>query len=305
MNELPKISVQIPTYNQARFIPEAVNSVLKQQYPNVEVIIADDNSSDDTEKIMQSYSRDERVKYFKNPQNLGRIGNYQKSLYQYCTGDWVINLDGDDYFDDDNFISDAVKLVTENSQDNVLVFQANHNLQKIKKIFSNCKVLNEDAVLIDGPDYFINYYKVQRFRHCATMYNRTKALPLNFYSFDCLFTDFNSVAKLLLAGKIIISGKPVAQWREHADNESGGLNEQNIVKELKSIEDLAAFAKPYFSEKELQHWEKKMKAYMLTTYIELLTKRPVTLKSFKYIIRNLSWNSIYFRQLFKFLFIKP
>jgi len=305
MNELPKISVQIPTYNQARFIPVAVNSVLKQQYRHIEVVIADDNSSDDTEKIMRSYGGDDRVKYFKNPQNLGRIGNYQKSLYQYCTGDWVINLDGDDYFNDDRFIADAVKLVTENSQDNVLVFQANHNLQKVKNIFSNHKILNEDAVLINGPDYFINFYKVQRFRHCATMYNRSKALPLNFYSFDCLFTDFNSVAKLLLTGKIIISGKPVAQWREHAGNESGGLNEKNITKEIKSIEDLAAFAKPYFTEMELQHWEKKMKAYMVTTYIELLTKRPVTLKSFKYIISKLSWNSIYFRQLFKFLFIKP
>jgi len=304
MELLPTISIQIPTYNQAAYIAEAVDSVLQQVYQNTEVIIADDKSKDDTQKVIEKYTGDKRVKYFKNANNLGRIGNYQQSLYNYCTSQWAVNLDGDDYFYDKNFLSDATELILKNPEEHVVVFQANHNLEKIKTIFKNCKVLNKDAVLIDGKDYFINFYKVQRFTHCATMFNRQEALKLNFYSFDCLFTDLNSIAKLLLTGKIIISGKTVACWRQHNDNQSGGLNEKNIEQEFLSIEDMAAFATPYFTTTQLQHWQKKMKAYMITTYIELLIYRPISAKSFKYIIGNFSFNMIYLKQVFKYFFYK-
>jgi glycosyltransferase involved in cell wall biosynthesis len=304
MDSLPSISVQIPTYNQAIYIAETVNSVLQQDYNNLEIIIADDNSKDETGKIIENFKNDARVKYFKNVNNLGRVGNYHKSLYNYATGKWAVNLDGDDFFCDTKFLSGAIKLIKENEEENIVVYQANHNLDKIKTIFKNCKILSEDAVLIDGPTYFINYYKVKRFRHCATMFNREEALKLNFYSFDCLFTDFNSISKLLLTGKIIISGKTVAHWRQHDDNESGGLNEQNIKKEINSIEDIAAFAVPYFTKEQIEYWEKKMKAYIIATYIELLTKRKITLKAFKYILKNSSFNFIYFKQLLKFLIVK-
>lgn len=304
MNNLPSISVQIPTYNQAKYITETVNSVLQQDYNDFEIIIADDNSNDETEKIIDNFKNDARVKYFKNVNNLGRVANYHKSLYKYATGKWAVNLDGDDFFCDTKFLSGAIRLIKQNEEENIVVYQANHNLGKIKTIFKNCKILSDDAVLIDGPTYFINYYKVQRFRHCATLFNREEALKLNFYSFDCLFTDFNSMAKLLLTGKIIISGKAVAHWRQHNENESGGLNEQNIKKEINSIEDIAAFAASCFTKEQIQHWEKKMKAYIITTYIELLTKRKITLKAFKFIIKNGSLHSIYFKQLLKFLIFK-
>lgn len=301
METLPKISVQIPTFNQEKFLKEALKSALNQRYENMEVIIADDNVTSETTNNTQSFLTDSRVKYFKNPNNLGRINNYHKSLYDYCDGDWAVNLDGDDYFTNDNFLKEAVDLISKNDQENITVFQANHNLDKIKKIFKNHKVLSSDAVLIDGPTYFLNYYKVRRFRHCATIFNRKEALKLNFYSFDCLSTDFNSIAKLFLKGNVIISGKTVAHWRQHSHNESQTLNEKNIENEKLSIGELSKFASPYFNEKELQKWEKKMNAYLITLYIELLTKKPITFQSLKYTLKHFSWNITFCKQLIRLI----
>ncbi len=299
MDALPKISVQIPTFNQENYIQDALKSVLNQHYENMEIVIADDNLTNETTATAQNFLTDSRVKYFKNQNNLGRINNYHKSLYDYCNGEWAINLDGDDYFTNDNFLKEALDLISKNEKENITVFQANHNLDKIKKIFKNHKVLSPDAVLIDGATYFLNYYKVQRFRHCATIYNRNEALKLNFYSFDCLSTDFNSIAKLFLKGNIVISGKTVAHWRQHSYNESQTLNERNIEKERLSISELSQFASPYFNERQLKKWEKKMKAYVITLYIELLTKKPLTLRSLKYTIKHFSWNITYFKQLIR------
>ena len=301
MDALPKISVQIPTYKQEIFIKDALKSALNQGYENMEVVVADDNLTDETTVTTKNFLTDSRVKYFKNQYNLGRINNYHKSLYDYCDGDWAINLDGDDYFTNDNFLKEALDLISKNKNENITVFQANHNLDKIKKIFKNYKVVSPDAVLIDGPTYFLNYFKVQRFRHCATIYNRNEALKLNFYSFDCLSTDFNSIAKLFLKGNVIISGKTVAHWRQHSYNESQTLDEKNIEKERLSIEQLSQFASPYFNETQLKKWEKKMKAYIITLYIELLTKKPVTVRSLKYTVRHLSWNITYFKQLIRLI----
>lgn len=57
------ISVIMPTYNQAEFIGEAIESALKQTYCNFELFIINNYSNDDTENIVQSYT-DERIKYY-------------------------------------------------------------------------------------------------------------------------------------------------------------------------------------------------------------------------------------------------
>ena len=58
----PKVSVVIPTYNQARFVKDAVDSVLTQTYQDFELIVADDGSTDNTAEILKSYQQDSRVR---------------------------------------------------------------------------------------------------------------------------------------------------------------------------------------------------------------------------------------------------
>ncbi len=92
----PKISVLIPTYNYARFLPEAIESVLAQDFRDFELLIVDDCSADDTAKIVQPFcARDERVRFSVNHANLGMVNNWNHCLQQ-ARGEYIKFLFGDD-----------------------------------------------------------------------------------------------------------------------------------------------------------------------------------------------------------------
>ncbi len=90
------ISVCIPTYNQAHYLPKAVDSALDQTSAAVsEIIVCDDASTDETASVMAAYRENPRVRYFRQPVNLGISGNSKFALMQ-AKGDLLIRLDSDD-----------------------------------------------------------------------------------------------------------------------------------------------------------------------------------------------------------------
>jgi glycosyltransferase involved in cell wall biosynthesis len=102
VNVKKKISVCICTYNQERFIEQAVQSVLMQNTScEVEIIIGDDASTDGTAEILKRL-RDEhptQMKLFLHQQNLGnRGGNNFLNALKACQGDYIATLDGDDFW---------------------------------------------------------------------------------------------------------------------------------------------------------------------------------------------------------------
>ena len=96
MIDQPKISVHIIAYNQKDFIREAIDSALAQDYPNLEVVVADDASSDGTADIIAGYARDHgRVVAVLNPENLGITRNSNAAL-RACSGEFIAFMGGDD-----------------------------------------------------------------------------------------------------------------------------------------------------------------------------------------------------------------
>jgi glycosyltransferase involved in cell wall biosynthesis len=92
----PTISVLIPTYNYARFLPEAIESVLAQDFQDFELLIVDDCSTDDTASVVQPFcGRDARVRFEVNPSNLGMVHNWNRCLEQ-ARGEYIKFLFGDD-----------------------------------------------------------------------------------------------------------------------------------------------------------------------------------------------------------------
>jgi glycosyltransferase involved in cell wall biosynthesis len=93
----PKISVIVPIYNQAPFIRETVDSVLSQDYPNVELVLSDDGSTDGTSEILREYAAGEpnRVKVVASEENTGIAGAFNRALEAH-TGEYIAWLGGDD-----------------------------------------------------------------------------------------------------------------------------------------------------------------------------------------------------------------
>ena len=90
---MPKVSVNIPCFNSARFIEETLNSVLSQTYADFEIIVMDDGSTDDTGRIVNSFG-DSRIKYsYKNNEGLSETRN--KGIFA-SSGQYIAFLDHDD-----------------------------------------------------------------------------------------------------------------------------------------------------------------------------------------------------------------
>jgi glycosyltransferase involved in cell wall biosynthesis len=93
----PKVSVLIPTYNNASFLDETIQSVLNQTFQDFELIIVDNCSTDNTEEVVEKYLSDDRISYYKNSTNLGLSGNWNKCL-EYAKGEYIKYLCSDDKF---------------------------------------------------------------------------------------------------------------------------------------------------------------------------------------------------------------
>jgi len=90
----PLVSIIIPTYNRSQYLKRAINSVLNQTYDNIELIIVDDNSNDDTMFIIKNF-KDKRIRYIKNLRNMGSSFSRNEGL-AISKGEYINFLDDDD-----------------------------------------------------------------------------------------------------------------------------------------------------------------------------------------------------------------
>ena len=95
-NHTPKVSVLISAYNEEKYILECIDSIINQTYKNIEIIVIDDGSTDNTLRILKSFN-DNRLKIF-SQKNKGRVFSRNRAL-SLATGKYVILQDADDWSD--------------------------------------------------------------------------------------------------------------------------------------------------------------------------------------------------------------
>jgi len=104
---MEKVAIIMPTYNRARYILDAIESIRKQTYSHWELLVIDDASTDDTEKIVKDcIVKDSRVSYIRQPKHAGISYNRNYGI-KNTTGKYIAMLDSDDIW------SDPVKLATQ------------------------------------------------------------------------------------------------------------------------------------------------------------------------------------------------
>ena len=98
MNTLPLITVYIVSYNYGRYLQESIESVFAQTTDNWELLLIDDNSSDETAEVMNRYIGDDRIKVY-HTEGIGLPSVCNLALRE-AKGEYIIRLDGDDVFDE-------------------------------------------------------------------------------------------------------------------------------------------------------------------------------------------------------------
>ena len=120
----PLISIVIPTYNHAKYLDKALNSIIEQTYKNWEIIVVDNFSSDSTEEVVLKY-KDSKIKYIK-VKNDGVIAKSRNTGISNAKGDWIAFLDSDDWWSPKKLETIFPYL----NQSNDFIY---HNLQIINK----------------------------------------------------------------------------------------------------------------------------------------------------------------------------
>ncbi|BFM10390.1 glycosyltransferase [Simiduia litorea] len=97
IKEQPLVSIVIATYNMAQYLPQAVDSILNQEWKNIELIVVDDGSADNTADVMEKYAQDPRVNYIKNT-NQGQPKAKNCGI-KHTKGEFIAFCDADDLWE--------------------------------------------------------------------------------------------------------------------------------------------------------------------------------------------------------------
>ena len=129
----PLVSVVIPSFNHGKFIHKAIESVINQTYRNWEAFIIDNNSTDETNNIL-NYYKDIRIKKLKI-ENDGVIAKSRNLGIKAAKGDWIAFLDTDDWWTEDK-LEICLNSIDENTDFvyHKLEIKNNKNFFLIKKI---------------------------------------------------------------------------------------------------------------------------------------------------------------------------
>lgn len=148
---MAKISLIVPVYNTSKYLRKCLDSLITQTYKNIEIIVINDGSIDNSEEIIKLY-RDKRLKYI-SKKNEG-IGKTRNLGIENATGNYIAFVDSDDYLDK-NFCKKMIKKADEDNCDIVICNYFEDRNDKLKKIeFVNFK----DSSLKSNPSLinFIN-----------------------------------------------------------------------------------------------------------------------------------------------------
>ncbi len=107
------VSVIIPTYNRPEYLKQAIASAVNQTYRNIEIIVSDNCSSENTLEIVASFD-DSRIRFWQQPQNIGMFAN-QIHAFKMARGKYVASLHDDDMWNQD-FLEKLVPPLEENSE---------------------------------------------------------------------------------------------------------------------------------------------------------------------------------------------
>lgn len=240
MNKLPLVSVVLPVYNAEKFIKEALESVLNQDYKNFEVIVIDDGSSDNSLKILQHYaSVDKRVRLFSR-ENKGLAKTLNEGI-MHSKGKYIARMDADDICLPNRF----------SKQINYLMKHP-----EIKLLGGGLKLIDQEGLLCGYHVPYSGYKRLKKilfnqgccFSHSAIMFEKKVALEFGGYneSIGKYFEDYFLWAQIANKYKVENLVDALIKYRITSESIMSSLGDKereiqkialNCVKKLEFTED--------------------------------------------------------------------
>jgi len=268
----PFISVIIPTYNHAHFLTQSLRSVLDQEYSNFEVLVVDNNSSDNTDDVVLGF-KDDRIRLLKI-HNKGVIAASRNLGIRHAKGNWIAFLDSDDIWYKTR-INTLINKLTCGKYDVISTDEMvrNHDINSLK-------------VLRMGP-YTKNFYETMlfygnRLSTSATIVRRSFLIDNNLLFSEnkkyITVEDYDLWMKLAQSGAgFLFIRKPGGEYNIHGENNSSKTNFHNDNLKILLTDHINKF-KVSSSEKKMLF--RKIDLYLSVRELKQKLSKGISFKSF-------------------------
>jgi len=223
MNNQPLVSIIMNSYNSDEFLEEAIDSIINQTYQNWEIIFWDNQSTDNSAKIIKSYN-DRRIKYFYAPR-FTPLGEARNFAIEKCNGEWIGFLDADDIWDKDKLFLSFQELNNSSNEDNIsLIYSKSNIINKEGDITSKSTKSPSgyihDKLLIEGDFIVFSSIIVKK-----DILNQNGNIDENLNYCE----DYDLLLKVCKAYQAIGIDKYLTSYRVHSNNiTSTKIYENNI-----------------------------------------------------------------------------
>jgi glycosyltransferase involved in cell wall biosynthesis len=211
----PRVSLTIVSYRAERFIREAIDGAFSQDYPNLEIVLTDDCSADNTFAIMQemaaAYTGPHTVVLNRNSTNLGLAEHVNKVFFDIATGDWVIVSAGDDVS-----LPGRISRVMEFANENVgAIHHKTIAIDDSGKEIGMLGLRKLNLELFNQEDYKVAIKYKLWLKGASACYNRKMLNLFGRINPDVTNEDKVYAYRALYFGKVIYLDEPLMKYRKH------------------------------------------------------------------------------------------
>ena len=224
------ISIIIPSYNRRDFICRAIDSVLKQNYNDIEIIIVDDGSTDGTlEFLKEQYKNKKNIFLYKNEKNSG-AGFSRKVGYSKARGAYLIFMDDDDYYTNYEFFKHAIDIFSK--MKNVGMVSSSSTIEYVKENKFEDSIMNIKG-LIEKSEY-LSEFQQKYMKSSSTFTTIFRKQTLDEANFDNveMVNDSSIYLRALIAGDAYILDEISGVYRVHSKNITFNLSVDFIIENL-------------------------------------------------------------------------
>ncbi len=229
INDGPLVSVIIPTYKRNDYLIECIDSILKQDYKNIEIIIVDDYVESNLKSVIdKKYKNNKNVIYTKNKVK-SKAGISRQNGYNISKGKYIIYCDDDDFYIDYSFISNSVSILESDKLINFVGYNSFHYYEDKKMLKFNNVNYNE---VCNCLDYLVSF-QLEFFKPCPsfTIFRRSILDENNFKDMK-MMNDSSIFLNAMQKNKMLILNNPIGFYRQHSANITLNLKPEFIIENM-------------------------------------------------------------------------
>jgi glycosyltransferase involved in cell wall biosynthesis len=250
----PLVSVLVPTYNRGQLLRRALSSVLVQSYGNLEVLVSDNHSTDDTQSVIADFARrDPRVRGLTSPPgNTSAMLNIRHVLAA-GQGKYAVVLADDDFFLDYRYLAEGVRIL-ESRQLGLLVPDCvlGHSRRQITSLGL--------PPVTSGREFFLKFWRGKyQIPVISNLFSLELARRCDPWSDpDVLYADVELWLKMMTLTDVAYYDYPAVYYHFHGQNIVSTITLAMHRRNIRFIDNAARFAAGAFGEAAVLEWKKTM-----------------------------------------------